>query len=842
MKALLSFSVLWILSMTITFAQEVSSPKFTITGSVFDALTKKPVDFANIYLVGTNSGTNTEADGSFKLEVTHWADSLQVSQLGYETITVKLSSAKIEGLSFELKEASLELAEVLVKADPDPGKTLMEKVIARKPFNNPDKLVNYSYLKYNRAELDLNHINRAELGTNSLRALMLHQFDALDTTNRSANLLPIYFTETLTENYHNTAPALDELVVVAKKTLDLPTDKLLRHLEKFNIGFNVYDNWLKIFEKTFASPLSDKGPDFYHYYIEDSLLLDTHLQIQIQFVPKYKYGETFTGMMWINDSTYSVARIEMKMDKTANLNFVRAIQYSEEFVQHAIDNQSGTTLYMPKKVTSAVTFESGLDLLGIPVNVSPETTQLTYVNTSVIDKINLSQNTISTLIPVIGAPLRMDHIEQSEVFWQANRLDTLTVHERAIYQMIDSIRNHPRFKLTTQLIAMATTGYWEVGNSWSIGHYASLISSNPIEGLRFRLGVYSNTGFDEHWFVGGYLAYGQKDKQFKGDFEFGYLASAGPWSKTGLYTRSDYDLPLSIDDELQNDNLINSFFRKKDYLFKRNYVHEIKLYHEHQLGKSWRNKTSIAYREYSPSFDFTYYTSDPTLVDGAKHKVSVAEFNTSFRFSMGEKIVYDNFSIINLNRPSSLPILILDYTHGFKALNAPFAFDKINLSITQFLNLPPKSIFYYSLQFGKTFGTLPYLLLNIPTGSESYVSSRYAFSTMSPYEFAADRFVSLKTRLSLGGLLLDKIPLLQKIGLRERLSFNSFWGDLTPANLNFNQFNDLKTTGSVPFAEVGVGIENIFHLLSLEYIWRLNHLNDPKTQKGGLYTGITFVF
>src|SRR5882757_2435639 len=102
---------------------------------------------------------------------------------------------------------------------------------------------------------------------------------------------------------------------------------------------------------------------------------------------------------------------------------------------------------------------------------------------------------------------------------------------------------------------------------------------------------------------------------------------------------------------------------------------------------------------------------------------------------------------------------------------------------------------YYKLEAGKIFGTIPYLLLNIPAGNEYYVSSRYAFNTMTPYEFAADRYIGLHTRLSAGGLLFDKIPFLQKLGWRERISYNMYWGDMTQANKDYNKKSNFNLVG-----------------------------------------------
>lgn len=815
--------------------------QYTISGTVTEADGKTPIDYASVYLVGNYTGAYTDSTGSFVIQTPQLSDSLSISQPGYHTQAIRLDPAHLSGLRIALQEDIQQLAEVVIVADADPGKTFMKKVIARKPFNNPGELEQYRYQEYTRGELDLNNVETAQLSQKNLKAVMLNIINKLDTGSHSSDQLPIYFTETLTQVDHTKSPARDEATVIAKKSLDLETDKLLRHLEKFNIRFNVYDDWLPIFNKTFASPLSDRGLSYYHYYINDSILVDQRWQYQIQFVPIYSHSDTFTGMMWINDSTYSVDRIAMQMTPSANLNFVRDIRYREEFTLHDTGKEQ-ERVYLPRKTTSEVTFESGMDLLGIPVREDSTSLSLTYTTTGVVDQVVINNNTRSDAEPVMTAYADARASGSTDTFWKTYRTDSLTVHEQAIYRMVDSVRENPRFKLITNLTAIAVTGYWDINNRWRLGHYSNLFSTNPVDGLRFRLGAYSLTGISERWNGHGYLAYGTRDRRWKGDFGIGYLYNGKIWSRTSVYARSDYDLLFNFGDELDKDNIISSLLRK-NVPSKLTYVNELVLTHDQQVGRNLLSSVSLAYREYDPTFAFQY-DANPGIASEETgrlaHKLPVTELNVHLRYAKEEENRIFNYDLIHVK--TNYPIINLDYTQGFNTAISPFAYRKIRVGISQKLKLPPKSVLYYNLQAGKTFGTLPYLLLDIPRGNQFLVASRYAFNTMLPYEFVADRFASLNTRLSVGGLLLDRIPFIQKLGWKERLSFNAFQGSLSAANRQFNEMNPIRTTGRVPFMEAGVGIENIFHLLSVEYIWRLNYRDDPQTLRGGIFAGVTFVF
>ena len=818
------------------------SQTFKISGKVVDGITKTPLEFASVYLIGTTIGTYTNRDGSFILETPNLSDSIAVSEVGFIMIKKKLTKENFNHLEFELQQNVASLSEVSIIADPDPGKTFMKKVISHKPFNNPDKYKSYSYKSYNRSELDLNNVKRDELKNTNLKAVMLDSYNIFDTSNTSKSKLPIYFSETLADNYHSISPYINNEIVKAKKTLGLETDKLLGRLEKFNIKLNVYDNWLPVFDKTFISPLSDNGSNYYKYYINDSVIVEGHTQYQIQFIAKHKYEDTFSGMMWINDSTFSISSIEMKMSKTANLNFVNSIKISVEFGTYT-NGDKKELLYMPKKYVSEVAFESGLELLGIPVSGDPNGLKLNSINTTVYSKLMVNANRPEEVVANLQTQVDSRKLFKNDEYWELNRIDTLTLHEKAIYLMMDTLKANKRFERTTKIAAFAGTGYWDLGCNWRLGPYSSLLSYSKIEGVRIRAGVWSLPCISEKWNVNGYLAIGTKDNKFKGGFGVKYLHSTEHWSKSSIYTRSDYDVIIDYDDELDRDNIVSSLLRK-NIPSTRTYIREVKLQHEEQLNANWINQSSVLYKEYNPLFNFQYHPLDPNSdvpIDSVYyHKLPVAEFNTNFRFAHKERTTILNYDLLKI--ATDYPIVVLNYTYGFEIIKSEFAYHKVSLSVVHNLKLSPKTRFYYHFSVGKTFGTLPYILLNIPRGNEFYVSSKYSFNTMSPYEFAADRYASIQTRLSLGGLLFDRIPFMQKLGWRERATFNSFWGDMTLANKKYNEHANINTTGNTPFAEAGVGIENIFHVLSIEYIWRLNHLNSLYAQKGGLYAGITLNF
>lgn len=814
------------------------SQNFIISGKLIESESGKPIPNATVYLQGSNIGTMSKADGSFRLHSESWHDTLEITSIGFEEYKLPLVKFKTQNLIVQMKNKSRSLQTVLIDLPKKPGKTFMQKVIEQKQFNNPSRFKSYSYRQYSRHELDIDNIDYTKNKGNGIKALLLNTYSGLDPSAKFDKELPIYFSETLADNYHSVAPNIEQENIIAKKTLGLKTDEILRKLDKFQFNFNVYDDWLSVFDQTYVSPLNSNAFSYYKFFEGDSISEDGYTLLEIRFIPLRAYERAFSGTLWINKTTYGVESLDMHLSKTANLNFVSDIAYTEDY-QLVYDSTTERMAYMPFKYSSDVKFETGLQLLGIPVPDNNNSVKLIIKNTTVISRLNLDRSTGEATI------LKKEQTadwNKPEIFWKQNRLDSLTTHEKNIYKLVDSLKKIRRFRRDTKLAAFMGTGYWDFGNALRIGHVSSVISRNRLEGWRIRLGFWTMQGISKKLNINGYAAYGTKDHQWKGLFGLKYVWNDAQWTKTSLSFGSDYDFIIDHDDEMDKDNIINSMFRKK-VPYARTFIQEVLLKHEQYLSSNFSSNAALLYKELNPVFDFKYHPmnrNDRRWDTTWAKKLPVVESRIGLRYAHKEGTSVYNYDQIKLG--TYYPVLTLNYTYGFETLNTQFEYHKLNFGIEQRLRLPPKSFFYYKIETGKVFGTLPYLLLNIPEGNEYYVTSKYLFNTMIPYEFAADRYVSLHTRFYLGGALFDKIPFLRKLGWRERFAYNSYWGDMTKDNIRYNKNSKFHRTGNTPFMEAGAGIENIFHFISIEYYRRLTHLRSARIHRDGIYVGVSATF
>ncbi len=762
--------------------------KVTISGNIVDANTLEPLSNVTVTLKGQQESVLSAKDGSFSIETSTWSNALELTDVGYKDLTYPLQKTNTTGLLIKMQTAVQALENVVIygnNRDKEPGKRYMQKVIANKVFNNPDRFKSYSYKEYLRHEVDIKNIGELAGYGKGIKALVIRVYRNADSAN--ASILPIYFSESVSDKYHGTSPKVDKKNLLAQKTLGLETDKFLWHLQKFNFYFNIYDNWFTIFNQTYSSPISNTAFSYYDFYFDDSTIVNGKKVYNIRFVPKGKYENAFSGSLWINDSTYSVKKIQMHLSKTANIDFINNITYSEEY-KLSLDSATNKFEYMPYKITSTVDFETGLELLGIPVKQNVKKVRLISANTTVLGDIQINSPMAGEFAKKMKNEPIAD-IAKPREYWQENRFgDSLTNHEQAIYEMADSLKKNRRYVFDSKVVSFSATGYWDFKDKLRIGPYSSFISNDSIEGWRFRTGLWTLPGFNKKLNLNGYMAYGTKDQQVKGGVGIKYIWNAAKWTKTAMYASSDYDYLTDYENEMDEDNIINSFFRK-NIPTTRIYLKQIQLTHEQYLSKSLSANGSLIYKEMTPVFDFVYHplnkiTQQPIDTLLAK-TLPQAELSVGVRFTHNDRGFVFNYDRIHFDTYN--PILTANFSYGLKLGNAQFNYQKVSVGIEQELRIPPKFLFYYNIHVGKTFGTAPYLLLNVPAGNEYFVASRYLFNTMVPYEFAADQYISLYSRFYLGGIVFNKIPFIKKLGWRERFSFNAFKGSMSAANRNYNK-------------------------------------------------------
>ena len=85
---------------------------------------------------------------------------------------------------------------------------------------------------------------------------------------------------------------------------------------------------------------------------------------------------------------------------------------------------------------------------------------------------------------------------------------------------------------------------------------------------------------------------------------------------------------------------------------------------------------------------------------------------------------------------------------------------------------------------GLVWDKVPFPLLIMPNTNQSVTIQPEAFHLMNAMEFVADHYVTFNATYYLKGWILNRVPLIKFMRLREVVSFNMVYGGLTDKNNN----------------------------------------------------------
>ncbi len=830
----------------ILFSQKSS----ILRGVVRDAETGEYISFATVTLSSRSAGSYTDSLGKFQFKANvKLNDSLVISFLGYNSQSIYLDPKNVnQFFDIHLSLSSSALSEVVIRADPNPGKTLMKKVLLFNEQNNPSNIDRMDSRRWVKSEVSTKDVGAVKKngGLDVLFASRAKAYNkAIGKSNEEIDVTPLFFSEKISEFTQTNNPFGESESIIAVKKTNLESDKLLEHICRIDVPINLYESKITIYNKTFASPIGSTALLYYDYFIEDSLALENnHYNITLQLIPKSWTGNVFTGTIVINDSTYALVQADLRLSKEANINYIERMDIKESFVQ-AKNLKNNQAVWVKAYSQIIMQYESGLDLIGIPIPVSMDNKKLLARIEANYSDFKINDPDKSNQATKTGAAVvtRIYDTNHDEAFWAMARPDTLKAHEKAIYGMADAIKNDRAQMIKDKTFKTIVSGWYFWKDVAWIGPYGSLVSRNEIEGTRFRLRVRTDEALLKKTGLYGHIAYGTKDQKWKGSLGLKQLWSLQPYSKTELFYGQDFLIASEWYDALDADNIVNSVFRK-NVPFYRTLQEQIVLTHDQQFYSNWYLRLGLANRNLIPAFEFPFQNPEfispekTPDVNPLKNNVHTTEASISLRYSWRERsriFDYQRKSIA-----SKYPTANLTFSKNIPTQKGDFDYYKLSLGILHNTRVTAKINYIWNAELGQVFGKVPALLAYIPRGNDSYFASRYLFNTMNKFEFAADKYALIQSRLALGGSFFDLVPAIKKLGWRERFSFNAFWGDMTEENKVLNAPAKFALANGKPYVELGVGIENIFHLFSIDYFYRLNY--PVPYASSGLFGGIKAFF
>ncbi len=806
--------------------------KTTVSGKVTDAITKEGIPFANLIFLGTNYGTTTDINGNYHLTAHGKIDSLQVSYLGYKKKVVWVKPGAKRKLNVALNPDAINMAELVVYSKGNPALELLKKVTARREQNDKRNLTAYEYERYTKIEIALNNLKTAKKNIKLVEKAVkaLEKLDNLPGREKNITTIPQSVTETISRVYYRNNPEIRREDLLKTKTVGVgfPDNSWLSQVMITSLQqYNFYENWVTIMTKNFISPVSTSGSMLYDYFLADSLYVGNDFCYKVECTPKSEQDLAFTGVIWITKKEYALKKIDVTISESANLNYIETIHIQQEL--------SGTAAgpWLPTKTKTSIDSEKFGDKPGLLIHsfISQKDVKVNEIKSPAFYSSNLT--------------VAEDANDNNDTYWQERRHMALSEADSGAIIAIQTLKEEPTIKLYTKLFDSFFSTYYKFKN-FELGPYLYSYANNTIENHRFRLGIKTSPGFSRQWSLGAYSAYGTRDKKVKYGLDIAYLPSRLPWTQINLHHSYDLSQIGIVPEEDKEIYLFHAAALFGDltraYYYNRSAITLLR-----QLPFGVMTKVGLR-REYAqPLFEIHY---PDVKNEGVSPITSYTTTEAGFevRFARDESFVQKNNRRVSLGM-GKWPVFLVKYTLGVEgALGGHYDYQKINASIDQRLKMGVFGKSIYTLSGGYIFSQLPYPLLNIHLGNNSFFYYKKAFNTMNRYEFISDHFMALQFSHFFEGFVFNRIPLIKKLGWRLLASANILYGGTRKENRSYKvvdgeyvpEFGFLQK--GVPFAEVGYGIENIFKFIRIDAFHRLTYLDKPGVSPFAVKVGFQVKF
>ncbi len=794
--------------------------KTIVTGKVLDAASGEPLPFVNVFFKDSKIGTASDINGYYRIETYYPTDSLVASMVGYSRIAHKVKADLAQVVDFKMPVSGIALGEIMVVGDrkeKDPALEIMKRVVRNKKANNREKLDAYEYSVYNKIEFDMNNIGEAFKNRRVMRPFEFI-FENIDSTSEEKPFLPIFLTESKSHYFYTRNPKNSKEVIEATKVAGVKNESVSQFLGDMYQNTNIYDNYIGAFGKSFVSPIADLGNLSYKYFLLDSAVLDNRYKCyKIAFLPRRKGEMVFEGEMWVHDTTFAVKQIEATIQKDANINWINGFKVYHEY------NQVAPEVWMLTKENVVVDF-----------NVSEKAVGFYGRKTTIYDDFTINQPKDEDFFQAFSdIEVAEDANDKSADYWEQQRPEELSATESQIYQMVDTIQHIPAFRTYVDIITLFVTGYKEF-KYVDLGPYFTFISYNQIEGLRLRAGGKTNADFSTRIEFSGYIAYGLKDQLIKYSGGNRIFLSKKPRQILSLSHRRDLEQLGVSANAWQTDNILSSVFRRTPNN-QLNAFEEYKIGYDIEFIPGWSAAMGFNRRDIWSvgAIPFQQEASDGTLRN--INRISTSEVRVSTRIALGEKFLNGELDRVSLGTKN--PIVRADAAFGIKGfLSGEYEYQRVSINLQDRIEFNPIGMSDITIEVGKIWGTLPFPLLQLYSGNETYFYDAYAYNLMNFYEFVGDQWASIFWVHHFNGLFFNKVPLMRKLKWREVASMRAAIGDLSDKHASEMVFPKDLFNLDRPYVEVGAGIENILKIFRVDALWRLTYLNNPDVVPFGIRT------
>lgn len=825
----------------------------TITGVVVEESTGDTIPFPSVQYKKEKIATSGNAYGRFSIKRLN-GEKLTFSAVGYQELTILIGPNTPSEMKITLKTDTKQLKGVTVKTKRskysrknNPAVELMKRVIAAKKRTDLANHDYYQFNKYQKITFAINDIKPTELENEKLKKKkwLINQIETCPYNNKL--ILPLSVDETVTRNIYRKDPKTEKSIIMGQSSSGvndlIETGDILNNvLKDVFTDVDLYDDQIRLLQYPFTSPIGKDAISFYRFYIVDTVYVDRDKCFHLQFLPNNQQDFGFRGEIWIlADSTLHVKRCNLTLPKKSDVNFVDNLQIIQEYTRLPEGDWALTTDDMFVEMSIAKFLTKAIVI---------RTTRMSdYAFDELPDKLFKGKTKV---LHESNAMMR------DEAFWDKYRSVELTKSESSMDAFINNLSQQKAFKyiifgVRAFIENFVGTGSQNHPSKVDIGPINTMISSNFIDGVRTRISAQTTANLNPHWFLSGYYARGWDSRKnyYKGELTYSfnkkeYLPREFP--KRTLTFTSTYDVCSPSDKFMHTD---------KDNVFtalKWTKVEKMMFYNRQQLSfereEEWGFRTTISLKTEENEACGDLFFKPLSMVGMEDAMIGQGKFRTTearieLRYAPGETFINTKQRRLPVNLDA--PVFTLSHTTGIKGfLGGDYDYNFTEASIYKRLWLNSWGKIDILAKGGIQWNKVPFPLLIMPAANLSYIISDETFNLINNMEFLNDRYASLDISWDLNGKIFNRIPLLKKLKWREWLGIKCLWGTLTDKNnptlaanagdgmlMEFPEGSYIMDSKR-PYIELIAGIHNIFKIIHIQYVHRLNYNHLPTATKNGV--------
>jgi hypothetical protein len=662
----------------------------------------------------------------------------------------------------------------------NPAVELIQKVIDHKKENRGGAYLQYE--QYERMGLSL-----FNLPQKLVESKFFSQYKFMLDTVQGQTFLPVLLEEKLYDVYRKKQVQKAYKGVNIMQFIDTAGVKLYVN-QFYGREIDIYENNVFILAYQFLSPISDNAPNFYKFFITDTV----DNQVQLTFTPRTKGDLLFEGKLKVSlDGHYAVTACELRLNRQINVNFVRSFDVSLNF-KPQLDGRYLLT-------QSEVKADFGVTKKGWGI----------FGNRTVVYR-NYRNDSVRVLTPASG-------------------FDTLSKGQAQVYAKLYKLEQMPSYKRTIWGLTTLTSGYADIG-PMQIGPLPQALSFNAQEGLKPEIGFRSTPKLDSTFYFEGFFAYGTRDHRLKySAIAYLSLNKTAPYRFPNDYFKVSYlydvDVPGHTFSITNRSTALSSLqIGRTDYwLYSRiiqlEYVKDFENHFSYRIGyKNWQQ---------SPAKALIFQLADGTTIPS----LTTSEIGLHLRYAPNEELIQGARNRYSIHNP--YPIYDLQIN---RSVGSNYNYTAFGINIYKRVYLSQAGFSDVTLLGGYVLGKVPFPLLNISPANQSLAYKRDAYNAMNYLEFVSDHYAGLNFTHTFNGFFLNKIPLIKHLKWREFVSAKILYGGLRAEN-DPAQNKDLYrfpaavyALGGTPYVEGGVGIANIFKVFRVDLIRRFNYLDNPNVR------------